>query len=592
MLLLDDDPLLGQGLRDRLRAEGHVVDSCRSIAEAGRPSLLRAAGTSQPEGGGRCARALLRLLAVMLALGAIAGCKALPPLDGRNLSSLDEDTAGTRLGRAVQPQLQRHPGLSGIHALANGLDAFVARALLAEAAERTLDVQYYIWHDDLSGRLLFAALRRAADRGVRVRLLLDDNNTKGLDPVLARLDAHPNIEVRLFNPFMQRDWRIVGFLTDFRRLNRRMHNKSFTADNQVTIVGGRNVGDEYFGADEDVSFVDLDVLAVGPVTTEVSRDFDRYWSSSSAYPLASVLGERAVAATRAARATDSAATAAPPAEGPAPEAHPPDRAARSPGRRVILPSQRAYLEAVRTAPLLPALLAGELELEWAHARMVSDDPAKALGRAAGQSHLWVRLMEAMAQPARELALISPYFVPTLHGTRHFTGLAGKGVEVKVLTNALEATDVVAVHAGYARWRERLLEAGVRLYELKRTAPRDAFRDRGLAGSSGSSLHAKTFSVDRNQVFVGSLNFDPRSAVLNTELGFVIDSPRLAARLSDGVGGKLAESAYELRLDAAGRLQWVDRAGGVERVLESEPNAGLWRRVQVFVLRLLPIDWLL
>lgn len=541
---------------------------------------------------GSRARAARMLLAALLSLGAFAGCAPLPPLDGRIPSSVDEDTAGTRLGRAVQPQLERHPGLSGIHPLANGLDAFAARALLADAAQKTLDVQYYIWHDDLSGRLLFDALRRAADRGVRVRVLLDDNNTKGLDPALARLDAHQNVEVRLFNPFMQRDWRILGFLTDFRRLNRRMHNKSFTADNQATIVGGRNVGDEYFGAHEDLAFVDLDVLAVGPVTTEVSRDFDRYWASRSSYPLASVLGEGAVSAA-VGRGGDRASATGPAA--PTPAAQPADEAApgeRPSLRRAFQPSERAYLEAIRNAPLLTALLAGALEFEWAPIRMVSDDPAKALGRAPGGSHLWARLIETMAPPARELALISPYFVPTVHGARFFTGPTGKGVEVKVLTNALEATDVVAVHAGYARWRERLLEAGVRIHELKRTAPRDAFRDRGLAGSSGSSLHAKTFSVDGAQVFVGSFNFDPRSAMLNTELGFVIDSPRLAAGLSGTIGGNLAESAYELRLDGAGRLQWVDRAGGVERVFQSEPNAGLWRRIQVFVLALLPIDWLL
>src|SRR5205814_1368293 len=188
----------------------------------------------------------------------------------------------TRLGRACASLVEAHPGRSGIVALPDGRDAFAARALLADAAERTLDARYYMWHNAMSGSILCSALRRAADRGVQVRLLLDDNNTAGLDPVLAALDAHPNIAVRLFNPFRVRRWRLLGYLTDFRRLNRRMHNKSFTADNQATIIGGRNVGDEYFDAGQSVSFADLDVLAVGPVVGEVAGDFDRYWASRSA----------------------------------------------------------------------------------------------------------------------------------------------------------------------------------------------------------------------------------------------------------------------------------------------------------------------
>ena len=259
---------------------------------------------------------------------------------------------------------------------------------------------------------------------------------------------------------------------------------------------------------------------------------------------------------------------------------------------MILASELDYLDSIRRSPLVRRLLSGALALDWAPARMVSDDPAKALGRASGRSHIWSRITRSMAKPAHEMALISPYFVPTAHGARYFTALVDNGVEVRVLTNALEATDVVAVHAGYARWREPLLKAGVRLYELKRTVPRHAFRDRGWAGSSGSSLHAKTFSVDRAQVFVGSFNFDPRSASLNTEMGFVIDSPRLARGLSDGLGARLMESAYELRLDENGRLQWLDREGEIVRVFDSEPNAGLWRRFQAFVLTLLPIEWLL
>ena len=227
--------------------------------------------------------ALLRFLlaSAIVTLALSQGCTFLPPLDGRTISTRLQNTAESRLGRSIAPLAEAHPGLTGVVPLLSGRDAFAARVRLADVAERSLDVQYYIWHADLSGTLLLDALRRAADRGVRVRLLLDDNNTGDLDETLAALDAQPNIEVRLFNPFAVRQWRPLGYLFDFARLNRRMHNKSFTADNQATVIGGRNVGDEYFAAGQDVLFVDLDVLAVGPIVDEVSRDFDRYWASGS-----------------------------------------------------------------------------------------------------------------------------------------------------------------------------------------------------------------------------------------------------------------------------------------------------------------------
>lgn len=209
----------------------------------------------------------------------------MPSQENRSISAALADTDTTPLGKAISPRVTANPGHSGIHLLAGGHAAFAARMLLAQAAERSLDVQYYIWKQDITGTLLFRALFDAAERGVHVRLLLDDNNTSGLDKILAVLDSHPNIEVRLFNPLAMRDLRLLNYIIDFSRLNRRMHNKAFTADNQATIIGGRNIGDEYFGAADDVLFADLDVLAVGPVVNDVSDDFDRYWASQSSYPL-------------------------------------------------------------------------------------------------------------------------------------------------------------------------------------------------------------------------------------------------------------------------------------------------------------------
>ena len=442
--------------------------------------------------------------------------------------------------------------------------------LLADAAERTLDVRYYIWHNDMSGSMLFAALRRAAGRGVRVRLLLDDNNTTGLDDVLAALAAHPNIEVRLFNPFRFRRWRLLGYLTDFKRLNRRMHNKSFTADGQATIIGGRNVGDEYFDAGAAPWFVDLDVLAVGPVVEDVTQDFERYWTSASV-----------IAAGRVLRPATPESIAA---------------VERESARVEQLPAAAAYVAALAQSPLVRDLLARTVTFEWSPTRMLSDDPAKGLGRAPEQAMLWHRLKDSMGAPRQELRLVSPYFVPGSHGVEALQGLAAQGVTVTVLTNALEATDVAAVHAGYAKRRRSLLAAGVALFELKRDAQRRPARGErpGLfgSGSSRSSLHAKTFSVDRTRVFIGSFNFDPRSARLNTEMGFVIDSPALAGTMAEQFANTVPQRAYRVELDESGKLRWIDRHDGAEHVRDVEPGAGLWRRTTIAFLSMLPIEWLL
>jgi putative cardiolipin synthase len=345
-----------------------------------------------------------------------------------------------------------------------------------------------------------------------------------------------------------------------------MHNKSFTVDNQATVIGGRNVGDEYFGAGDGTLFMDLDVLGIGPVVDDVSREFDEYWASASSYPLARIVPK-----------ADAAQVAT---------------VAQAMARIEREPATRAYLDAVAARPFVQALLARRLPLEWAMTRMVADDAAKGLGRAPPEAMLPQRLAQALGTPRHQLDLVSPYFVPGKGGTAWLAGLARRGVKVSVLTNSLEATDVAAVHAGYARRRKPLLEAGVKLFELRREGAAPTTRDRGLTGSSASSLHAKTFSVDRERVFVGSFNFDPRSAQLNTEMGFVIDSPALARRLDDTFSGPVAAHAYVVRLDADGDVQWVERKDGAQRVYTTEPGTSAWQRAMVWVLSKLPIEWLL
>jgi len=376
------------------------------------------------------------------------------------------------------------------------------------------------------------------------------------------------LTVLLFNPFVQRRWRWLGYLTDFERLNRRMHNKSFTADNQATIVGGRNVGDEYFAAGDATLFVDLDVMAVGPIVDEVSRDFDRYWASASAYPASVLL--RGLGSETIATVAEAAA-----------------QAERD-------PAARAYVEALATAPFVRDLLAGTLALDWAAARLVSDDPAKGQGRAAPAQMLPQRLKAALGDIRRELLIVSPYFVPTADGVEALSAMARSGVRVQVLTNALEATDVALVHAGYARWRRELLEAGVALYEMRRAslAAAPGVAGRLGAGSSAASLHAKTFGVDGARLFVGSFNFDPRSAELNTEMGVLIDSAALAGQATRLFADKVPAMAYELRLGADGGLRWIERSGGRELVHDVEPGTSWLQRVAVRLLSLLPIERLL
>ncbi len=488
---------------------------------------------------------------------ALCACGDLPSLNDRPVSHALADKHTTALGRAVSAAAEQHPGRSGVYPLADARDAFAARVLLARSAERSLDVQYYIWNDDVSGRMLLEELQHAAQRGVRVRLLLDDNGIEGLDPALAALSANPNVEVRLFNPFRNRTFRRLGYLFDFSRLNRRMHNKSFTADNAATLVGGRNVGDEYFDAAEGFVFVDLDVLAVGPVAKEVSADFDRYWASRSAYPISRLVPPSA-----------------------------PHFSIRSDGERA-----RQYAEAVKRLPFVRDLLAGRLPFEWVPARVVSDDPAKGLGDVPSGALLIRQLTDLLGDPQSSVDLVSSYFVP-VEATQMFADWTQRGLRVRVLTNSLEATDVPVAHAGYAKRRKALLQAGVRLFELRSLGAVQARPRVASSGSSASSLHAKTFAADGTHVFIGSFNFDPRSAHLNTEMGIVIRSPALAQRIAATFDTSIPSVAYEPRLTESGDLYWIERRDGAEVRHDVEPGTRWWQRVALRLIALLPIEWLL
>ncbi|MDZ7788963.1 MAG: phospholipase D family protein [Xanthomonadales bacterium] len=487
--------------------------------------------------------------------------------DAAQSQALSAETAReTRLGRSLAEQLSDHAGETGVHPLYDPLDAFAARYLLVHAAERTLDVQYYIWGNDLTGTLMLDALLEAADRGVRVRLLLDDNGIEGLDERLVALTRHERIDIRLFNPFALRRSRWINYLSDFRRINRRMHNKSFTADNRATIVGGRNIADEYFAAGDGLLFADVDVIAIGRVVGAVSDDFDRYWNSESAWPIETLVE---------------------PADGNAVNGLRRDAARVGDDERAI-----AYLDNFERSRFVERFLDGRLEMIWGHVELLSDDPRKILDKPGPKGPLSDQLQETIGLPKERMYVVSPYFVPTRTGAKLFTELAESGVEIIVLTNSLEATDVAAVHSGYSRYRKRLLKAGVQLYEMQRLSGQERMRGTGPLGSAGSSLHAKTFAVDGERVFVGSFNFDPRSAQLNTEMGLVIDSPRLAADLERTFAEDVPERAYAVHLDDRGRLYWIERTDAGEVRHWREPHTSVWKRLGVAILARLPIVWLL
>lgn len=465
------------------------------------------------------------------------------------------------MAKAMQEEIAAHPLQSGIAVLTIGSDAFAARMALAARATVSIDAQYYIWDDGVTGRLLLGALADAAARGVKVRLLLDDNGIEGLDQALAALDAHPMIEVRIFNPFVLRRARMWNYSFDFFRLNRRMHNKSFTVDGTISILGGRNIGDIYFETDTRLNYIDLDVLAVGLAATDVSADFARYWASPYAYPLSGLI------------------TALP------------DCAANF---QLHLHAVQETSLGRRAAQQVAAFDLDALPLIWVHAAVFSDDPAKILDKDCSRDRLIQRLLTAIGPPLISVDLISAYFIPGAAAVQRLADYTARGVRVRTLTNALESTDVAVVHGGYAPYRRAMLGSGVEMYELRSDGdPKRRFKDFDLFDLSKAALHAKGFSVDRQRVFIGSLNFDPRSRLLNTEMGILIDSPKIAGDISDWLDAILPHYAYRLSLSRHHGVIWTGQdAAGLATVFQVEPNTTLPLRLMIAAVGLLPLQWLL
>ena len=524
---------------------------------------------------------LLGIIGALVVLAIILKiANPLPSHDG-DPKDLPLPQATSAIVQHLDEMAAEHPGETGLHLLPTGIDAFAMRLALVQSAEQSIDVRYYIWEGDLSGKMLLSEIIKAADRGVRVRLLIDDNPTAGLDPMWSAVNSHPNIAVKLFNPLVIRKPRVANYLFDFLRLNRRMHNKSFTVDGTATIIGGRNVGDEYFDAKSEGLFIDLDALAFGAILDAEEKDFERYWTSEPSFPAEKILS-----------AVD--ADTIKPFRNPVYE-----------DADLAGDYRTAADEAIATL----AFQSPEDLITWAPVQLVSDNPDKALDKAAETDLLAYKIAPLIQSAQHRFDLVSGYFVPSKQGTKLLKDLAEKKVAVRVVTNSVAVTDVPIVHAGYSPYRPELVQAGVELYEAQPVprAPGDKTKDddaskTARAGSGpnfgtrfsggGESVHAKTFAIDDKILFVGSFNFDPRSALLNCEMGFIIQSPELAQALTEAINARAAEHAYRVTEGPDGNLNWVDQTAGRTTTYTTEPDTTGFDRFMVWFLSKLPIEWLL
>ncbi len=516
-------------------------------------------------------RSFPAILAILVASSLLCGCATLPENVGRTETFALSDTGDTFLGREVAREAEARPGESGFLLLGKGLDAFVARAVLAHLAGRSIDVQYYLYHDDLVGRLLTWQLLQAADRGVRVRLLVDDMDLAGRDSGVIALDGHPNVEVRIFNPFSRKAGRTSQYLTRMGSVTRRMHNKSFTVDGQAAILGGRNIGNEYFEADPDLAFADLDVLGVGPVAREVSTAFDLYWNNELAYPVSILIGEPATLEEIAQKR-------------------------RQLEEFVAAQAGSVYLKALRDSDLADRIRERRVRYSWGSAVVVYDRPEKMIHEAGATEYQLAPQLKPFLEGLREeLIIFSPYFVPGDAGTDFLTGLAARGVRVRILTNSLSSNDVSVVHAGYAAYRRPLLRGGVELHEMNRKLTSEQRKEKKEAGggSSKASLHAKSFVFDRSKVFIGSMNLDPRAVVHNTEIGVVVASPEIAQGMGDWFDRNAGRLAFRVELkrdqDGSEFLLWHGTVDGAPKTFDVDPYTGFWKRLWIGFLGILPIE---
>ncbi|WP_273787770.1 MULTISPECIES: phospholipase D family protein [Bartonella] len=474
----------------------------------------------------------------------------------------------TKLDRIISQLAEEENGLGidkdALSLIISNLDAFCVRAIGAAEAGRSLDLMYYIWDDDLTGRLLLSEIVKAADRGVRVRLLLDDINAQARDPAYIALDKHPHIEVRVFNPGRSRKGGLRRGLEIILRaitVTRRMHNKAFIVDGRIAFVGGRNLADSYFDAGEESHFRDLDLMLIGPSVKKVESIFDDFWNSAVVLPIHTLVVPKSASDLSYWR----------------------DKLQKFRDSKVA----KVYLDYVKEHINFDCFIQTGRRLFLADKVVVLSDPPEKALRKKASNWLMKALSKVIGNAQKTVQITSPYFVPGKVGTQNFSNLVSKGVDVKILTNSLAATDVALVHGGYVSYRKALLKSGVKLYELKAEGNTHGLR---LFRSSKASLHAKAFLIDRKTAFIGSLNFDPRSASLNTEMGILFECAPITARLdllfSEETTG---EMSYHLRLGNNNRIYWDFIENEKKYSIDHEPESNFWRRAFAKIISWLPIE---
>ncbi|BCX68763.1 phospholipase D family protein [Pseudomonas izuensis] len=500
------------------------------------------------------------LLALLLLVLLFDGCTTLnvPHEPSQALPASD-----SAFGRSIQAQAAPHQGQSGFRLLSDSAEAFTARAELIRNAQSSLDLQYYIVHDGISTRILVSELLDAADRGVRVRILLDDTTSDDLDRIIATLAAHPQIQIRVFNPLhLGRSTvvtRTMGRLFNLSQQHRRMHNKLWVVDNSVAIVGGRNLGDEYFDAEPNKNFTDIDMLSVGPVAEQLGHGFDEYWNSALSKPIEQFLFTM-----------------------PTNKDLKNTRTRLDESLEETRKQNHALYQQLMSYTTHPRLHVWRRELIWAWNKAMWDAPSKVLSKGEPPPHLLLttQLAPELDGVNKELIMVSAYMVPGQPGLMYLTSRADAGVSISLLTNSLEATDVPAAHGGYAPYRKTLLEHGVQLFELRRRSGDSDSRPRlfhsGSSNSSDSSLHSKAMIFDRQKAFIGSFNFDSRSLLWNTEVGVLVDNAQLAGRVRElALEGMAPTLSYHVVLEKS-QLVWVTEDDGKQHTLTKEPGSW-WRR---------------
>ncbi len=487
------------------------------------------------------------------------GCATISFDEPKSTTTAITDTAATVLGRYAAAKTEHLDGQSAFYPLSHGMDALGVRLHLADMAEKCIDLQYFLMKNDTAGAVMAKALLKAADRGVRIRFLLDDVFTTVPDDSFLLINKHPNIEIRIFNPVSRSGIYAINYAAQFAQANRRMHNKSFTVDNSISVVGGRNIADEYFQLKENAVFVDFDVLAVGPITDEISHSFDQYWNHSRAVPIDQFIEDK-----KGENLED----------------------VREEIAEELDDIYETVFNQALESQLLQDLIADRRTLYTGPAMVLADDPDKLINPI-DEVHMKLaqNLRDILHQAEKEIIFITPYYIPGKRGVQLANDLAAKGLRAVIITNSLASTNHVPVHSAYARYRRDIIRAGIELYEIRANAAQELTGD--AHAPERLTLHTKAIIVDERYLFIGSLNLDPRSIEINAEMGLFIDCPPLATRYTRNGDERISALTYRVRESDEKKLEWHGRIDGREVIETNEPLTGWWRRFKAWFMKIAP-----